>query len=371
MNDVTLQVSEAIDLINQTLDQAYPFILIEGEVASFKINQGKFAFFDIKDDSGSLGCFMMAFQLKFPLVDGMKVRVLAQPKLTNWGKFSLTVREVVPIGEGSLKKSFEILKTKLEKEGLFDEARKRPLNPMPTTIGIVSSSQAAGYVDFIKILNNRWGGLKVTLIDVPVQGMDAPAQVMGALSYLNELPEPLDVIAVIRGGGSADDLSTFNHEGVVRAVSGSRTPVIVGVGHEVDVSLCDLVADKRAATPSNAAELLVPDRKQVIAGIARIVAKAQNGTEAAIRVFEEDCDTTIHSIRKSLDTFFIQKSESLKSIQRTFIQLDPHTVLKRGYSLVKKGTKIVSSTADVIINDEVILEVKDGEIGAKITHVSS
>src|SRR5690606_30449480 len=110
LQDVTFQVSDAIALINETLDQAFPFILVGGEVASFKVNQNKFVFFDIKDDSGSLGCFMMVFNLKFPLEDGMKVKVLAQPKLTAWGKFSLTVREVMPVGEGSLKKSFEILK---------------------------------------------------------------------------------------------------------------------------------------------------------------------------------------------------------------------------------------------------------------------
>lgn len=371
MQDVTLGVSEALQLINQTLDAAFPFILIEGEVASFKINQGKFAFFDIKDESGSLGCFMMAFALKFPLEDGMKVRILAQPKLTNWGKFSLTVREVMPVGEGSLKKSFEILKAKLEKEGLFDTARKRPLPVFPKRIGVVSSSQAAGYADFIKILGNRWGNLEIILVDVPVQGMEAPNQIIGAINHLNELSEPLDVLAVIRGGGSADDLSAFNHEDVVRAVASSRTPTIVGVGHEVDLSLSDLAADVRAATPSNAAELLVPDKTQVLLGAKRITETAMNGAEAAIRVFELDREATQNSLSKSLDTFFTHKSETLKFMKRTLYQLDPKAVLKRGYSLVKKGSSVVAKASDVIIGDEITVQVMDGEIGAKVTHVSS
>jgi exodeoxyribonuclease VII large subunit len=371
MNDLTLQVSEAIALINQTLDAAYPFILIEGEVASFKVNQGKFAFFDVKDEGGSLGCFMMAFQLKFPLEDGMKVRILAQPKITNWGKFSLTVREVMPVGEGSLKKSFEILKAKLEAEGLFDASRKRMLKPIPKNIGVVSSSQAAGYADFIKILGNRWGDLNITLIDVPVQGIEAPSQIIGAIEHLNESATQLDVIAILRGGGSADDLSAFNHEGLVRAIAASRTPTIVGIGHEVDVSLSDLVADVRAATPSNAAELLVPDKKQVLAGVERTVQKAKNGVEASLQVFESDRQAVQESIEESLDTFFTQQQEKIKAINRTLFQLNPVAVLRRGYSLVKMNGKVIAKRADVIIGDELTIALSDGEVGAKVTNVSS
>lgn len=370
MQDVTLGVSEAIELINGVLDQAFPFILVEGEVASFKVNQGKFVFFDVKDEAGSLGCFMMAFSLKFPLQDGMKVRVLAQPKITAWGKFSLTVREVMPVGEGSLKKSFELLKAKLENEGLFDETRKRPLPKLPTRIGVVSSSQAAGYIDFLKILENRWGNLEIVLVDVPVQGIEAPGQIIGALAHLNELAVPVDVIAVLRGGGSADDLSAFNHEDVVRAVAASRAPTIVGVGHEVDISLADLASDRRAATPSNAAEILVPDKKEVIARAQRTTEMAHNGVNAALRVFQEDTMVINDAIEKSLNTFFTYKIDALTSLQRTLYQLNPEAVLKRGYSLVKKNDAVISSSADVILKDEISIQFKDGTIGATVTDVS-
>ncbi len=370
MQDVTLQVGEAIELINQTLDAAFPFILVEGEVASFKVNQGKFVFFDLKDAEGSLGCFMMAFALKFPLQDGMKVRILAQPKITNWGKFSLTVREVMPVGEGSLKKSFELLKAKLQAEGLFDEARKRSLPRFPVRIGVVSSSQAAGYADFIKVLNNRWGGLKIVLTDVTVQGMDAPGQIVGALKHSNELAEPLDVIAIIRGGGSADDLAAFNHEDVVRAVAASRTPIIAGIGHEVDISLVDLAADVRAATPSNAAELTVPDKSEIMKHAQRIAATASNGVQAAIRVFEEDLETIQASITRSLDVYFEKQASNLNSMRRTLGQLDPNQVLRRGYSLVRKNGSPISSVSDVTIGDDIAVQFKDGEAKAKVTHVS-
>jgi exodeoxyribonuclease VII large subunit len=370
MQDVTMGVSEAIELINHTLDEAFPFILVEGEVSSFKVNQGKFVFFDVKDEAGSLGCFMMAFALKFPLQDGMKVRVLAQPKITAWGKFSLTVREVMPVGEGSLKKSFELLKAKLEGEGLFDETRKRPLPALPTRIGVVSSSQAAGYLDFLKILENRWGNLEIILVDVPVQGIEAPQQIIGAIAHLNELAVPVDVIAVLRGGGSADDLSAFSHEDVVRAIAASRAPTIVGVGHEVDISLADLASDRRAVTPSNAAEILVPDKTEVIRGAQRVAEMAHNGVNAAIRVFQEDTEAAKIAIEKSLNNFFTHKNETLKSLERTLYQLNPEAVLKRGYAMVKKGSGVVSSTADVILNDEVSIKFKDGSVGAKVTNVS-
>ena len=153
MEKLQLSVSDFIALTNQTLEYAYPTVVIEGEVASFKINQGKYVFFDLKDSEASVGCFMMAFQLRMPVEDGMKVIITASPKLTRVGKFSLTVRSIRPSGEGALKKSFELLRAKLATEGLFTPERKRLLPSAPQHIAVVSSTQAAGYADFIKILN--------------------------------------------------------------------------------------------------------------------------------------------------------------------------------------------------------------------------
>lgn len=360
-----LQVSEAIEAMNEVLEVSYPALLIEGEVASFKVNQGKYVFFDLKDESGSINCFMMLFALKFPLEDGMKVQVLAQPKVTQWGKLSFTIREVMPVGEGSLKKSFELLKAKLEKEGLFDEARKRALPKIPQKIGVISSSGAAGYADFLKILENRWSGLEITLIDVPVQGIEAPTQIIGAIQCLNE-EYAVDVIAIIRGGGSADDLAAFSSEVVARAIASSRTPTIVGVGHEVDVSLADLVADKRAATPSNAAELLVPDKRDTIAMAEAATRMAKNGVEAAIKVFVEDTEQITLSIEKNMHEVIGSQLERIQALQQPLRFVDPNAVLRRGYSLVKKGTRIISSKEDVTIHDEIHIQFKDGSIEAVV-----
>ena len=200
--------SEIVAVINETLEYSFSSVLIEGEVASFKVNQGKWIFFDLKDDETSIGCFMPLWSLKMPIEDGMKVVVRGVPKLTRWGKFSFTVSAVQPVGEGNLKKSFEMLKKKLEEEGLFDETRKRPLPEDLERLGVISSTAAAGYADFIKILNARWGGIKVSVAHTQVQGLDAAEQIIRALRYFNERNE-VQVIAILRGGGSADDLAVF------------------------------------------------------------------------------------------------------------------------------------------------------------------
>ena len=229
METPRLQVSDFIAVFNQTMEYAFPVVEIEGEVASFKVNQGKFVFFDLKDAGGSVNCFMMLFQLRVPIEDGMKVIVTATPKLTQWGKFSLTVKAIRPSGEGSIKKSFELLRAKLDQEGLFAPERKRSLPAIPQHIGVISSKQAAGYADFIKIMNDRWGGVRIDVAQVAVQGADAPDQIIRALEYCNTREDLPDVIVIIRGGGSADDLSAFNDEQLVRAIAASRVPTLTGI----------------------------------------------------------------------------------------------------------------------------------------------
>ena len=235
-NELIYSVTEFQAICNEILENAFTGVVIEGEIASYKLNQGKYVFFDLKDAESSVGCFMMAFAQRFPLEDGMKVRIRALPKLTKWGKFSLTVQAVMPVGEGSIKKSLELLKKKLTAEGLFAPERKRRLPEEIEKIGVISSTQAAGYADFCKILNERWGGLNVQVAHTQVQGIVAADQVIRALQYFNERSE-VQVIALIRGGGSADDLAVFNDEKLVRAIAASKIPVITGIGHEVDTSL--------------------------------------------------------------------------------------------------------------------------------------
>lgn len=356
-SDLQLTVSDFIALTNQTLEYAYPSVEIEGEVASFKVNQGKFVFFDLKDAGGSVGCFMMVWQLRVPIEDGMKVVVTAAPKLTQWGKFSLTVRAIRPSGEGSLKKSFELLRAKLDKEGLFTEERKRTLPGLPQHIAVISSAQAAGYADFVKILDDRWGGMQVDVASVQVQGESAPDQMIEALRYFNAREVLPEVIVIIRGGGSADDLSAFNDELLVREIAASRAPTLVGVGHETDVSLADMVADVRAATPSNAAQILVPDRTEIIRAARRQVQSLLPRTEQAIESRREELRRQLAAAIQSIERRYEQQYDRLDNVRRILAELDPRKVLARGYALVRgetePGKMIEIEKSDILITAEV------------------
>jgi exodeoxyribonuclease VII large subunit len=362
MENTLLSVSDFIALTNQTLEFAYPLVTIEGEVSSFKINQGKFDFFDLKDDQGSVGCFMMVYQLRLPIEDGMKVIITASPKLTQWGKFSLTIRTIRPSGEGSLKKSFDLLKEKLDKEGLFALERKRTLPALPQHIGIITSTEAAGYADFVKILNDRWGGLRIDVAHVQVQGATAPDQMIRALRYLNELEEIPEVILLLRGGGSADDLAAFNDELLVRAIAASRVPTMVAVGHEVDVSLADLVADVRAATPSNAAQLLVPDRAEVTRSVQLQVGGMRAQISRAIEQFSEqtrsDLQAAYDRMRQRLDDSF----ERLATLRLAVAQLNPESVLRHGYAILR---------GEAVVGGVVEIETQQAILTAEVTHVST
>jgi exodeoxyribonuclease VII large subunit len=353
-------VSDFLASVNQTLEYAYPAIEIEGEVSSFKVNQNKFVFFDLKDESASIGCFMTVWQLRVPIEDGMKVVIRAVPKLTQWGKFSLTVQAIRPKGEGSLKKSFELLLAKLEKEGLFSEDRKRTLPSIPQQIAVISSTQAAGYADFIKILNDRWGGVNVSVAHVQVQGEAAPDQMIRAIQYFNGLEQLPEVLVIIRGGGSADDLAAFNDEQLVRAIAASRIPTLVGVGHEVDVSLADMVADVRAATPSNAAQIIVPDRRELIAAVHHTMNTLSRSATGAIKELEQIISVRLERAVEVALTVIRHHEQQLAASTSILEAYNPSAVLKRGYAIVR---------GEVAIGSAIIIERQNDTIEAEVTNV--
>lgn len=353
MENTLFSVSDFIAVTNQTLEYAYPSVQIEGEVASFKVNQNKFIFFDIKDAGGSISCFMTVWQMRVPIEDGMKVIVTATPKLTQWGKFSLTIKAVRPSGEGALKKSFEILKAKLDQEGLFAPERKRALPAVPAHIAVISSTGAAGYADFIKILGDRWGGVKIDVAQVQVQGADSPDQIIRALQYFNSRDQLPEVIVIIRGGGSADDLSGFNDEQLVRAIASSRVPTIVGVGHETDESLADLAADVRAATPSNAAQILVPDRAEVVRSVQY---RIQSVLPRILQAIEQQKQYISASLEKAVwatEAGHTRAVDQLDRLRRVLAQLDPSVVLQRGYALIR-GQQTIGSTIQIETNQAIM-----------------
>lgn len=327
------RVSELINHCNFILEREFVDVLVEGEVASFKVNQGKWVFFDLKEEDFSLSCFMPLNQLSVAITDGMKIRARVLPKVTKWGKFSLTVRQIIPVGEGNIKKSFELLKKKLAAEGLFDPARKRPLPDNLSKIGVISSTNAAGYLDFLKILDNRWGGLEIKTVNTQVQGLNAPEQISRALEYLNQHTD-VEVIAILRGGGSADDLAAFNDEKLARAIAASRIPVITGIGHEIDESLADLAAAVRASTPSNAAERLTPDRSAALYQIRASLSNARRYLLDQIDQTEHQLSETLHSTKQLIHQKLAATEQHLASVAKVLASLNPEAVLRRGYAIL-------------------------------------
>lgn len=347
MENVQLTVSDFVGLVNQTLEYAYPTVTIVGEVAEFRVSQGKWVSFKLKDDEAVVDCFMSVHQLRIPVENGMKIMVVAAPRLNpKWGKFSLSIRSVKPVGEGSIKKGFELLKAKLESEGLFAIERKRPLPRVPARLAVITSTESAAYADFCKIINERWGGLSIDVAHTQVQGDPAADQIIRAIKYFNNLEVLPEILVIIRGGGSAEDLMTFNDELLAREIASSRIPTLVGVGHEIDHTLADMVADKRAATPTNAAEIVVPDKQELIrtahqqaTSLGYQLAQAIDQSLSRTR---EQLDSSYRRIRERLqDTF-----DHLAALRVVVAQLNPETTLRRGYALVK-GSLVVGGVIEI------------------------
>lgn len=366
MENVVFSVSDFVAVFNQTLEYAYPQVSIVGELANFRVSKNRWVYFDLKDELSSVKFFGTVYNLPGPLEDGLMVQVSGQPRLHNLYGFSVNVQTIQPVGEGSIKKAAALLQAKLDSEGLFDIERKRPLPYPPQRIGLVASGESAAYHDFMKILNARWGGVEVLHADIQVQGDVAPGQIVAGLEFLNT-HENVDVIVLTRGGGSAEDLAAFSTEQVTRAVAASRVPTLVAIGHEVDVSLAELAADQRASTPSNAAELLVPDKREEQAHIAdrqaTLGAALERRVTDALRFVRDSSQKLSHN---ALQLFRDQQQYLLLRTQ-LLEALNPTAALKRGYAIVAKQGKIVRSVKQLRQDDIVEVQLFDGKITAKVT----
>jgi exodeoxyribonuclease VII large subunit len=370
--DAELSVSEFVALLNQTLEYAYPNVVITGELANLRVSKNRWLYFDLKDDESSVKFFGTVYQLPGPLEDGMLLKVRGVPRLHQLYGFSVNVLSLQPAGEGTIRRAAQLLQAKLAKEGLFDEARKRPLPYPPTHIGLVTSGQSAAYADFIKILNARWHGLTVDLIDVQVQGEIAPLQITGALEQFNEQAEPPDVVVLIRGGGSAEDLAAFSNEQVARAVAASRVPTLAAIGHETDLSLAELAADRRASTPSNAAELLVPDRKHALAALKDDRQTLEERMKRQLRLRRADNGASADMLDRAWQEFAGRISGDMLRKKQLIEAFNPNVALERGYALVRRPDtgEMVRTAGSLRPKDSVRLQFSDGSAEAAITGVN-
>ncbi len=337
-----MTVSEFVAILNQSLDMIMPQVIIAGEISNFRVSKNRWVYFDLKDKNSSVRFFGTVYTLPGPLEDGITVEVSGRPRLHNQFGFSVNFDSVRAVGEGAIRKAQDLLFKKLEAEGLFAIERKRPIPYAPERIGLVTSAESAAIADFKKIIGARWPSLKIDLQDSLVQGAQAPVAIVQSIQAINAMSNPPEVLVIIRGGGSADDLAAFSDESVVRAVAASRIPTVVAIGHESDTCLAELAADLRASTPSNAAELLVPDITQ---------------EKRAAQLIRDQLTSSLGHVVKHEQAELISKRDQILMLIRDIIRdaeqhvahgavllkaLDPLLPLQQGYALVQApdGTHI-------------------------------
>lgn len=367
-------------------------VWVEGEISGMKRAPSGHYYFALKENEVKIDCVMWrstAQQQTTIPSDGDAV--LAHGSVTIYDQrssYQLQVDRLRPVGIGDLYLQFELLKQKLEAEGLFDAARKRPLPAFPHRIGVVTSATAAAFQDVQNVLRRRYPLVEILLSPTLVQGTDAPDQIVRALERLNQRDD-LDAILVCRGGGSLEDLWAFNDEGVARAIAASRVPVVSGVGHETDFTIADFAADVRAPTPSAAAEVVTPDVAELRAGLDRLTRHldraltdyidSQRGAlaeqERALR--SHSPLTQIRSYRQRIDDWqermsaaqrgrFALLRERIAAREKALVAASPQAILERGYALVTDpatGQRIKSADA---ADDRIAVQFHDGRLTAKV-----
>jgi len=355
-------VAELTRNVRFLLEDMFPGVWVEGEIGGFKRHSSGHSYFCVKDAEAQLSCVMFRREgqaLAFEPEEGLKVLVYGRLSVySQRGQYQLYVERMEPQGLGALQLRFQQLKEKLEKEGLFDAARKREIPALPQTIGIVTSADGAALRDVLNVLGRRMPCQHVVILPTAVQGSGAAVQIAAAIDEANELGLA-DVLLVTRGGGSLEDLWAFNEEIVARAIHRSEIPVVSAVGHEIDFTIADFVADLRAATPSAAAELLVPVRDELLGRIEELKGRGFQAALARVRILKREVDSLASSavMRDPLRYFEVQcqrldefrrqiasrfeavvrwKRERALALAGRLEALGPLSTLKRGFAVALK-----------------------------------
>ena len=391
MERQVLSISQVNEYIRSLMDNdaLLAGVAVKGEVSNYKVYPSGHHYFTLKDEGASLKCVMFrssAVRLRFKIENGMKI--IAVGKISVYprdGAYQLYCSTITLDGVGDLHAAFEQLKKKLAAQGLFDPTHKKPLPAFPRTIGILTSSAGAAIHDILRILNKRYPLASVRLFPVRVQGEEAPAEIAAAIRYANR-HQLADVLIVGRGGGSIEDLWAFNDERVAYAIFDSEIPVISAVGHEPDITISDYVADLRAATPSNAAELVVPDqnalRQTMDSYSLSMLTALQQKLKAARRHLDVLSDS---SCLQSADMYVKQRRSNLEQLNQRLVNaehlkinhckqlyltntakldaMSPLKVLTRGYALVQNSeSEIIRSVKQVNPGDKLCVALSDGSI---------
>jgi exodeoxyribonuclease VII large subunit len=391
-----LTVVEVVEAAKRVVDHAFPPLWVEGEISNFKSYPSGHWYFSLKDPAAQLRCVMWrsdARRVPATPEDGLKV--FAQGELTvgpKRGELQLVVRRLLATTEGGFSAiALARARAALEKDGLLDPARKRPLPPFPRVVGVVTSPEGAVWHDIVAVVGRRWPAVELVLVGARVQGDGAVADLVRAVALANRLPA-LDVLIVGRGGGSKEDLWAFNDEAVARAVAASRVPTIAAVGHETDVTLTDLVADVRAPTPSAAAEKAVPDRadvarrlRTVSSGLSSAVSRrlelaGERVRHAATRLggaADRRLAATADRLRRhaarmgvACESRRARREADVARLAAALDALSPLKVLERGYAVAREeaeGGRVLRRVADFPPGRRFRLRVSDGEVPARAT----
>ncbi len=386
----TATVSQLNRFIKQMLDGTSILnnIWVKGEISNFKRHYTGHCYLTLKDEGGVLKAVMFkanAARLAFAPENGMKV--MARGRVSVYerdGSYQLYIEEMQPDGIGSLHIAYEQLKARLQEEGLFDAAKKKPLPPYPSTIGVVTATTGAAIRDIINILSRRYPCAKVLIYPTLVQGEGAAVGIAEAIEYFNA-HKLADVLIVGRGGGSIEDLWAFNEEQTARAIYASEIPIVSAVGHETDFTIADFVADLRAPTPSAAAELVVPSavelRERILSMRSRIITEVVHTVQMKRSQIEKMAlrspsakladnrvllDERIKHLVRNIDLILARKREEIKATAGKLDAMSPLAVLGRGYSIAKnKDGMVIRKTGDAVSGMEFELLLSDGTAGAK------
>ena len=392
-------VSELNSVISEILQQTFFNIVLEGEISNFKPSAAGHIYFTLKDSTSAISAVMFrgaAYKLNFQPKDGDKVRCTGSISVYSpRGTYQIIVNKMEIAGSGNILQLLEERKKKLAAEGLFDEARKKRLPQFPKTIGVVTSPTGAAIRDILQITKRRNPGVNIIILPALVQGAEAAPTIVKMIEIAN-FYELCDILIVGRGGGSLEDLLPFSEESVVRAVAASKIPTISAVGHEIDWALCDYAADKRAATPSAAAELAVPllaDLKMQLSSFkdyfyttiqqkverTRLMLKGFNpeSLEIRFRSIQQPLLNRFENAKAALPQNFQDKIRELRntiSQHKTILEnASPKTIFARGYSMVvdKATGKIIRNASEISVNSEIEITPAEGKIDAVVTKISS
>lgn len=396
MEQQIFEVSQVNEYIKSRFDAdaLLSGLFIRGELSNYKVYPSGHHYFTMKDAGGALRCVMFRYsaqRLRFRPENGMKVIAMGRISVfPRDGAYQLYCEDLMPDGAGDLHVAFEQLKAKLEAEGLFDPAHKKPLPAYPHRIAIVTSGAGAAVMDMLRILARRYPLSKVMILPVRVQGAEAPAEIAGAIRYANRFTLA-DVIITGRGGGSLEDLWAFNDERVARAIFESEIPVVSAVGHEPDVTISDYVADVRAATPSNGAELVAPDgqallhrltqlsarmdgamRKKLTLSRSRLDELRQKRVLQSPKYYIEDKRLTLDYTQRRLiaasERLLAEKNQRFVALTAKLDAMSPLKVLARGYSVTRKADGgVVRDATAVAAGEEINIRLLRGALRATIT----